>query len=65
VTEQPEAVATPVEDSPKAQEIKAELAHLDDIEATLPAHEDAGDEPEADEAEHHEGTPHRKKRRHR
>ena len=56
------AEAAPVEDSPKAQEIKAELAHLDEIEATLPPHDDDGED--GDEAEHHAGASH-KKRRHR
>ncbi len=55
-------------DSPKAQEIKAELAHLDEIEATLPARDDTGEPDDVDddgEAGRHDGTPHRKKRRHR
>lgn len=59
---QPEAPAIP--DSPEAQEIKAELAHLDEIEATLPPYDDEeGDE--HDGAEHPEGQPRRKKRRHK
>jgi hypothetical protein len=64
---EPAIAAPPVPDTPEAQEIKAELAHLDEIEATLPPHDDDGDGDGDDggDAEHHAGAPHHKKRRHR
>jgi hypothetical protein len=59
--------APPVPDSPKAREIKEELTHLDEIEATLPAHDDddgngnGGEEDDGGHAKHFAGS--RKKHR--